>query len=374
MKIRVKEVRILHVNLPLKKSFKHALTTRTCSDSIFLKVLLEGGASGYGEALPREYVTGETPGSVMNGLKKVILHRVLGYGVDAYNKVPWFINGLDIERGAARCALEFALLDAYGRHFKVPLYRTIGKLSNKPFYYSGVLQAGSVADAVKKSLLFRAFGFKFIKVKVGVGNDLKRLKVARKILGKDVNIRVDANCAWSADEAIERIDAMRKFNISAVEQPVRADDYHELKKVTESVPEAVIADESLCTVDDAERLSRLKACNIFNIRLSKCGGILNSFRIANIARRSQFGVQLGCQVGESGLLSAAGWHFASVWGDMAFCEGAYGRYLLKQDATEEDITIRRGGVLEPVTGPGLGVNVSDKVLDKYTVSSDILKA
>ncbi len=374
MKIRVKEAHILHVGLPLKKKFKHAITTRSHSDSVFLRLILEdtNRTRGYGESLPREYVTGETPSSVIEGLKAIVQHKILGYGVESYRELPSFINGLGIEKGAVKCALELALFDAYGKHFNLPISSIIGECVNETISYSGVMQAGSAIDVVKSSLAFKIFDLKFIKVKVGVGNDVDRLKIARRVLGKDADIRVDANGAWSADEAIEKIGKLRRFNISAVEQPVRPDDFHELKKVTESVRETIVADESICTVDDAERLAELEACNMFNIRLSKCGGILNSLIIANMARRNKIGIQLGCQVGESGLLSAAGWHFASILKNIAFYEGSYGKFLLKSDITEEDMTIKRGGTIGPINGPGLGVTVSDEALNRYVIAEHTL--
>ncbi len=369
----VREAHILGVNLPLKKSFKHALGSRSASDSIFLKLCLEDGTLGYGESLPREYVTGETPQSVAGALRDILRSKVLGFAPAGYSEVPPFINGLAIEGQAARCALELALLDAYGRYFNMGLSSVVGGRIKAPVIYSGVIEAGSMQDTIKLSLLFRIFGLHFIKVKVGVGDDIARLKTVRFISGEDANIRVDANCAWEPDEAIEKIDRMREYAISAVEQPTAQDDYNGLKRVTDSVPETIIADESLCSVDDAERLAKLRACNMFSIRISKCGGILNSLKIADIARHNNIDIQLGCQVGESGLLSAVGRHFASLVWDISFYEGSYGKFLLKEDVTKEDMTMRRGGIGGPVEGPGLGVGVLDEVLKRYTVSEDVVR-
>jgi len=372
LKVRVKEARIMHVGIPFKKKFKHALKVRGSSDSVFVKLELDDGTVGYGESLPRIYVTGETPHSVIEGLKSVIQHKVLRYGIESYRELPSFISGLEIEKNAVKCALELALMDAYGKYFEDSVCSLIGNRVNDSISYSGVMSAGSVLSAVKKSILFKAFGFKFVKIKVGLPNDMARLRAARNILGDDVNIRVDANCAWTVREAIENITKMRKFNISMVEQPVKAGDYYELKMVTDAVPIAISADESLCTVDDAQRLADLKACNIFNIRISKCGGLMNAVRIADIARRNKIGLQLGCQVGESGVISAAGWHFARVTPDISFYEGAYGRFLLKEDLTKEDMTFKRGGILGDVSGSGLGVTVRENILEKYTLSKHIL--
>jgi len=364
----VNRAEVYIVQLPLKSKFKHAITTRLSSDSIFVKLVLSDGTTGYGEALPREYVTGETPASVLDALEAIISKSILGRGVDDYRGVAGLVDAAGIAGGAARCALELALLDAYGRHFGASVSAITGRAGRRDFVYSGVIQADSVKDAIKKSLAFRVYGLRFVKVKVGSGDDLARLSAVRAVMGARADIRVDANCAWSADEAIERMGRMRRFGISAVEQPVKADDHNGLKKVTDAVTEKVIADESLCTVADAERLAGQRACGIFNIRISKCGGIMNSLRIADIARRNGIGLQIGCQVGESGLLSAAGWHLINALGDVVFCEGAYGRYLLKDDVTKEDITIRRGGTIRPIDGPGLGVNVLEDALKRYTTA------
>ena len=369
----VKQIDILHVNLPLKRKFKHAITERSNSESIFLRIILEDNTIGYGESLPREYVTGETIASATENLKKICQKKILNYAPKNYEDIPHFVKKLDIKGGAARCALELALLDVYGRYFRRPASSLMGARLHDTVTYSGVIQAGSIRNTIKTSFAFKIFGLRFIKVKVGIENDNKRLCIARAILGKNVNIRVDANCAWSPDEAIEKIKAMQKYNISAVEQPVAGGDHEGLKKVTDSLPQAIIADESLCTIRDAVALARLKACNIFNIRISKCGGLMNSLEIADIAQKNNIGVQLGCQVGESGLLSAAGRHFANTFEDISFCEGSYGAFLLKKDITKEDIRIHYKGIGCRISGPGLGVNVVDRLLNKYALSKDVIR-
>ena len=104
---------------------------------------------------------------------------------------------------------------------------------------------------------------------------------------------------------------------------------------------------------------------MFNIRLSKCGGLLASLEIAELARQSGISYQLGCQVGETGILSAAGRHFASCVDDVKYLEGSYAKFLLAEDIVAEDISLGYGGFVRPLTGTGLGVTVNEKVLDKY---------
>ncbi len=363
MSARVKRIEVLEVDLPFKKPFKHALKTRNVSNSVFVKIHLENGTTGYGESLPREYVTNETVDTVFSSLEEALPKTLIGARFSDFKEAKNVLNKLD---GAAKCCVEIALLDALGRCFKKSVCRAMAPPTKRAIFASGILSADSLGSMAKKAIAMRIFGFKAIKVKVGTGDDIERLKLARKILGNKISIRVDANCAWSADEAIDKINRMRRFRISCVEQPVKSDDYAALKKVTDSVPEMIMADESISSIKDAQTLASLKACNAFNVRLSKCGGMSNSLRIADIARRNSIAVQAGCQVGESGVLSAAGAAFAGAVGDIEYFEGSYGKLLLKEDITKENMTMGFGGRVKTPSGPGLGVTVVDRVLEKYT--------
>jgi muconate cycloisomerase len=206
----------------------------------------------------------------------------------------------------------------------------------------------------------------FVKIKVGNNKDLDILSQVRQTLGEEVDLRVDANGAWSAEEAEERITAMMAYGISSVEQPVAKENIKGLKRVSESVPIPVIADESVCFEQDAENLASQKACQIFNLRLSKCGGILAAARIHEIGRKQGIGAQLGCQVGETGILAAAGRHLAASR-ELLYLEGSYASYLLKEDIVNEPVSFGMGGLAQPLAGHGLGVTVNEDALQRLAV-------
>ncbi|MFC1549074.1 mandelate racemase/muconate lactonizing enzyme family protein, partial [Candidatus Omnitrophota bacterium] len=373
MSATVKKIEILQVELPFKKVFKHASHERCSSNSVFIKIYLDGGVIGYGEALPREYVTGESPGMVYTKLQYDLLQGLIGAEFSSIKDASDFIERFEGLDGPCKCATELALFDAVGKYYGESVCSFLGERVAGEVFYSGVISAGSTASAALDALKLKLYGFKQVKIKVGLQDDLERLRAIRRILGENIDIRVDANCAWNTEEAIENINMMREFAISAVEQPVKGDDIAGLKKVTDSVQETVIADESLCTIDDAQRLASERACNMFNIRLSKCGGLTNALKIADIARQNGIKCQLGCQVGESGVLSAAGRHFACCVSGIDYLEGSYGRFLLKEDVTKEDTTFSRRGRAGALKGPGLGVNVADEVLDRYTVNRAVVE-
>ena len=126
-----------------------------------------------------------------------------------------------------------------------------------------------------------------------------------------------------------------------------------------------MADESLCDIEDAKKLVDRKACDMFNIRISKCGGLLDSLKIAKFATQAGISYQLGCQVGETGILSAAGRHFASCVNGVKYLEGSYAKFLLVEDIVLEKLCFGYGGFARPLKGVGLGVTVDEGILDKY---------
>jgi muconate cycloisomerase len=202
----------------------------------------------------------------------------------------------------------------------------------------------------------------FLKLKVGTPADLENLRLAREILGWQVDIRVDANCAWSVPEAIRRLREMQPYRISAVEQPVAKDDLEGLRAVGAEAGLPVIADESLCHEGDAQRLIDLKACQIFNIRLSKCGGPGAATRIRRMAAAAGLRCQLGCHVGETSILSAAGRHFAACAPDLAYLEGSFSPFLFAREPVAQSVIFGPGGVAPPLPGPGLGIEVLEAAL------------
>lgn len=368
---KIAQIEIFKVNLPFKYSFKHSLKSRDTSESIFVKVTLDNGIAGFGESLPRSYVTGNTQDSVFKGLSS-FSKSLIGTGLNDDRESVGLIRNIEGIEGEARCAIEIALLDCLGKVCSKPMSAFLGEGINKKFIYSFIIPSISPLKAGIICVFAKSRGYKFIKVKVGFGNDAARVRICRRI-SPDADIRIDANGAWdSSQNALEAIQNLRPFNISCIEQPTPKDRLDTLQEVADCCPEPVMADESLCTRLDALKLAQSRACDMFNIRLSKCGGIFRSLDIIKTARDYEIKYQIGCLVGESGILSAAARHMASVVKDAVYFEGSYSRFLLKEDVIEEILTPKRsiGYALE---GPGLGVSVKENIIKKYSKESLLVK-
>ena len=352
------------VNIPFRAPFKHSLKSRENSESVFVKAYLDNGAAGIGESLPRSYVTGNTQDAVYSQLN-AFMPKLIGAEMNGLDEGVNFIRSLTGIEAEARCALEIALLDCLGRSLKVPVRDILGQTVNQSFASSAIISEGPVLKTAAAAIYFKSKGYKFFKVKVGDDKDVGRVRLVRFLAGY-ADIRVDANGAWDVVTALEKIEAMRRLKISCVEQPTPKGDRDAMQEVSDFCREPVMADESMCTVDEALALAEIKGCDMFNVRLSKCGGVFRSMEIIKIAQSYGMGYQIGCHVGESGILTAAAMHLAAVSKDPAYFEGGYSRLLLKEDIIEEDLTPKRG-VGYTLDGPGLGITVNEGILRKYAV-------
>lgn len=387
--LRVAELEIYHVRIPLRRSVKHASHSRSDTDNVVVRCRLDDGTTGWGEGVPREYVTGESIESTLALLKDSDLASQLEPCRDFAEAVA-LAERLTIRRpadddrqcvgNAGRCAVELALLDACGRAFHEPLSTVTRLLApdlNQPSAwtrYSGIVTSPRWWKFRFAALRLWIWGFPDVKVKVGIAgqDDVWRLKIVRSRIGWKVPMRVDANEAWSAAEAAERITALKPFDVAAVEQPVSHAEVAACAAIRRATGAAVMLDESLCSAIDAQRAVEGQLADLFNLRLSKCGGFIPTLRLAQLARRAGLGVQLGCQVGETGLLSAAGRHFACTVGDLRWREGSYDAYLVRERLTKEDVTFRWGGWAPALTGPGLGVTLDPTALDRVCVRKETL--
>jgi L-alanine-DL-glutamate epimerase-like enolase superfamily enzyme len=387
--VKIIELTAYHIRIPLRKPIHHASHTRAETDNLLVRCVLEDQTTGHGEGVPRDYVTGETIDGALDLLRRSDLPSQLEECSDFARAVALAerlqlapVPGDDRGCGgnAARCAVELAVLDAYGRMFgeglaSVTRLLAADRYSPRPWVqYSTAITSAQGTKARLAALGMRLYGFKQMKVKVGIDgqDDVARLKIIRRWSGRGMDLRIDANEAWSPDEAVERIRALEPFGVTAVEQPVPHAQVATLAEVRRQIKTPIMLDESLCSRVDAERAVAAGTCDLFNLRLSKCGGFIPTLRLAQFARRHGLDCQLGCQVGETAVLSAAGRHFAASVGDLRYLEGSYDRHLVRESLALKDITFRRGGWAPALTGSGLGVAIDPDALERVTVRKERL--
>jgi muconate cycloisomerase len=267
---------------------------------------------------------------------------------------------------ASRAALELAILDCGLRSRE----RSIADLlppRRQRVVYSGVITAGAAEDALRHARQMRLVGLSQVKLKVGFADDVARVRAVREALGPEASLRVDANGAWALEQAIEALRALAAFDVAAVEQPLPRGPVADLRRLREASPIPVMADESLVTLEDADALIAGRAVDYLNIRVSKCGGLARSWEIAARAAAGGVRLQVGSQVGETAILSAAGRHLAAALPEVAFVEGSFGTLLLTEDVSVESVRFGHRGEAPLLRGPGLAVTVLEERLRRHAV-------
>ena len=382
---RVQSINVYQLRIPFHQSFHHALQSREESDAVIVKITGSDGRSGYGESLPRSYVTGETTESMVARIREQLAPKLFGVSFAPGWETLEYLQGAMpewtktdngagnvIAWNAAFCAVELALLDWSLRADHCALADLLPP-ARPEVVYSGVISADAPADAAALAKRMAGLGLRQIKVKVGDDDDFARLEAVRKAAGDDVELRADANAAWTAQEAVDNLQRLAKFNLRSVEQPVAAGDLAGMKQVRDRCGIPVMADESLVTLEQARRLVELHACDYFNIRLSKCGGIAGSLAIAKLAQDAGIRIQVGAQVGETGILSAAGRTFAAHLPALASAEGSFGTWLLAEDVTFENVAFGLGGRAPLLKTRGLSVTVKEDALERLAAAKHELR-
>lgn len=384
----VTQLDLFAVDLPFKVAFRHAAAARTTSDSLFLRARLDNGAEGWGESLPRAYVSGEAREQAFALLRDTILPALVGQSFRSLPEAVSFLEKCDgkappewvkpeIPQTAAWCSVDLALLDAFGRASGEPARPGVGVPAPSVaalgrYRYSGVVSAGTGWSYAVSLLKMRAFRFPHVKLKLEHDGAVQAARTARRLLGRRVDLRADANMAWDVEQALEVIDQLRAVGIQSFEQPIAADDLSGLARLVAESSAQIMVDEGLTDRDSLQRFIAHRACTAANVRISKCGGLVGAYARCREALDAGLMLQVGCQVGESSLLSAAHLTLLSALAPLTpgvrFAEGCFGRHLLREDPAAPLVQFRYGG--RPPChspGPGLGVQVDPAALQRYVV-------
>jgi L-alanine-DL-glutamate epimerase-like enolase superfamily enzyme len=386
----VTELQLFAVDLPFKTAFRHAAAARTTSESLFLQMALDSGVDGWGEALPRAYVSGESRQDAFALLRDQVLPALVGRSFGSLPEVVSFLEKCDgkapsewvppdVPQTSAWCSVDLALLDAFGRAFGEP-----ASLGGQPsegalerYRYSGVVSAGRGWPYAKSLLKMRAFRFPHVKLKVGEDGALQAARTARRLLGRRVDLRVDANMAWDVEQALEMIEELRSVGIRSFEQPIAAGDLAGLARLVRESSAGIVVDEGLSDRDSLQRFISQRACTGANVRISKCGGLVGAYARCREALDAGLMLQVGCQVGESSLLSAAQLALlsalASLRPGVRYAEGCFGRHLLREDPAAPLVQFGYGGRPPPhPPGAGLGVRIDQAMLQRWAVDQAMI--
>ena len=314
----ISEVKLYRLSIPLEQKFSTSLHTVKSADNAVVKISNDEGFDGYGEAAPNDVVTGDTLSSIKGFIDENLKSKLLGKDINNLSYLCEIIRESGKGNFAARAAVEIALYDLFARKHDLPVYQLLGGKQDS-IKTDITVSVSSPENMKEEAKMFVEKGFDILKLKVGSGikEDLARVREISRAVNNGAKLRLDANQGWKPKQAVKIIRELQNesINIELIEQPVSANDIEGLKYVKNNVLTPIMADESLFSPEDAIRLVREDACDQFNIKLMKTGGISAAQKICNIAEAANIECMLGCMLESKVSISAAA-HLAAASGNI----------------------------------------------------------
>lgn len=352
--MKITAVELFEENIPLKQPFITAKRRIDVIKDYVIKISTDSGLCGYGACAPTPVITGDTVGSIKYAIEEFIAPLLIGQRLSP-DLLP-AIQGVLFHNSTPKAACDIAIYDLLAKEAGVPLFVYLGgKNEDKCVKTDATVSLSSPAAMVKEAKEHLSAGFSVLKVKLGGERmeDVERLEKLKAVLCGETVLRLDANQGWSVEDAVYVSSAAEQMglNVELIEQPVHYTDLEGMAEVTRRCPFRILADESVFAPSDAERLIRMGACDMINIKLMKCGGIYEGQRIHALAAENGIECMLGCMM-EGGVSVTAAAHFGAAVG--ISCYDLDPPYLVHKMPGEGTTVFEGENILLKKEGIGLG--------------------
>lgn len=297
--MKITDIKLGHISVPLRTPFKTALRTVSSIEDIIIKIETDTGHVGYGEVPPTGVITGDTTEAIMGAIEGHIKKAIVGMDIEDLEAIMLKLDKSLVGNTSAKAGIDIAIYDLFGQLYNAPVYKLLGGY-RKEIITDITISVNDPEEMARDSMEAVNRGYKTLKIKVGKDSnkDIERMNAIRKAVGYNVDLRIDANQGWKPKEAIYVLNKMEDagLNIELVEQPVAGYDIEGLKMVTDNVSIPVMADESVFSPRDAIKILEMRAADYLNIKLMKTGGIHNALKICSLAEIYGVECMIGCML------------------------------------------------------------------------------
>jgi len=359
----ISQVEIYKLRIPLIEPFITSLAYETHVENVIVVIRTEKGITGFGECSPYMPVNGESMDTCFI-VGQYFAKLMKGQNALKLEENLAAMDKLIYANSSIKSAFDIALHDIIGQHQQVPLYKLYKGKNNKELVTDYTVSLSDPEKMAADALKIKNQGYPSIKVKLGASGkkDVERIKKIREAVGDKIPLRIDANQGWNVKEAIDTLNALEKYDVEHCEEPIAKWNFMRLRKVKKNSPIPIMADESCGDAHDAERLIKLKACDMFNIKVGKAGGVFNAYEIVKLGGKAKMHMQVGAFL-ESRLGMTASAHLALCSDHIVHCDFDT-PLMFSEDIVSGGLTYHANGVMKVPDVPGLGASIEQAQLDK----------
>ena len=370
--MKITKVEVIPINLQKKKvlalSRYGKLGEGMPFEFILARVHTDEGISGVGECPPLPPLSPENQVVVTEMIRRWIAPNILGmdpFDLDGvWEKMDYWAPTYPM----AKAAVDMALWDIMGRSLNVPVYKLLGGGSN-PSKIPNVALIGidTPAKVAAEGKRLVKEGYTGIRLKIGPKRDASCVKAMREAIGEDVTLRVDCNQGYGTSDVIKMIREIEQYDVELVEQPTVWWDFATLAKVAGSVDTPIMPHESLFSMADVKTLIDMGAVGVLGLKTYRpAGGITNVKRILDMARVMNIPTLMHDDL-EMGVSLSAASHIIAGCGKAITqkCELSGFPEWFDEDVIKAPVKLEKG-FIEPPKGPGLGFELNEAAIKKYT--------
>jgi muconate cycloisomerase len=381
--MRIQSIDAFAFRLPNRRSFKWAGLNVELGNFVLVRIRTDEGLVGYGEATPLPdwggdfgRRSGETLATVISMVKDIFGPALTGTDPTAVTAARQSMDRLVVGNPYAKCAVDIALHDLWGKIVGQPVYRLLGGKVRESVPVAHMIGLMPENDAAEEGVAAAADGVRALQIKGGVDaeRDVRLVRTLRRALGGAVTLRLDANQGYGAAKGARAVvERLVEAGVDLIEQPTLGLTY--LAEVTAHARVPIIADESCWDIVDALEVVRRRAADCLSIYLAKAGGFVGARAVAVVAEAERMPCDVNGSI-ESAIGNAANVHFALSQPCVSLASvipisapaGAHpyavaGRYY-EDDVVTHGFEVRDGALL-PLDRPGLGIDVDEARLAKY---------
>jgi len=368
---RIERIHARIVDIPTIRPHKFSFGAINRQSPVIVQLWLANGACGFGEAatIGGPSWNEESPETILHAIQNYLAPAVAGADARRFAEHLNRFDAVCKGNAFAKSAVEMALLDAVARSLDVPAWQLLGGKRIERLPLAWTLASGdSQRDLEEAEQMMQARRHRLFKLKIGArspADDVAHVtRIARGMDGR-ADMTVDVNQAWDGNTARRYLPQLVEAGVTLIEQPVAKWDVQALREATQTLGSAalIMADETVCSAQDAYMLASQRACHVFSLKVAKHGGLLRTREVAAVAQAAGIGWYGGTML-ETSLGSAASAHvFATLSDQHHGCE-LFGPQLLVDDIVEQPMAVRDFELHLP-DGPGFGVVVDEKRLERF---------